>query len=224
MMHRRRRGLTLRLVFVVHAATGCKEDADPVVQPGGADVADASDGTGEVDPIADVPDIGETSGGDPDSEELPDVIPDGVNLPDANDGGLDDAPDIDDPADEGPGVDSDGGPPDVGPDGLDVPITVEPGLRVTDPAARACDVLLLESTPVVLAGVGFAAGVDGESFARSPRWGLSFARSADSAFEGKSVLFSFTSPGYGLADLEIGSATCYGALGAPLPGATVVLE
>jgi hypothetical protein len=102
-------------------------------------------------------------------------------------------------------------------------------LRVSDPAAQACDVLLTEPGDGArrVSEVTFEAHVQGEYLHRSPELALAFISRAPGAL-GRAVSLRVSAPSgadaWSAALPIVSRAVCYDALGRPLPDAHVTVE
>lgn len=92
------------------------------------------------------------------------------------------------------------------------------GLKIADPRARSCEVLVLE-TDGKLADVAFSGAVTGRVVREGNRAALAFHANSDAAIAGDAVEVAFTGA-VETADqaLQLVSARCFDASGAALPG------
>lgn len=96
------------------------------------------------------------------------------------------------------------------------------GLVVSDPAARACEVLLAEQPGTVVSVGQFTGGVVGTSIREAPKVALTFVAPGDSAFPAGSVQLALSRGT--TAGLTVTKASCVDAKGARLAGATVTIR
>lgn len=94
-------------------------------------------------------------------------------------------------------------------------------LTVTNPAARSCEVVLVEAGTEVL-GVDFAEGNLGTHEREAPRTSVAFTRQSDTAFAGGSVTVR-RSDGMG-GSVTLTRARCFDKDGNALTGDTLRLE
>jgi hypothetical protein len=92
------------------------------------------------------------------------------------------------------------------------------GLNISDPAARACELYLVESGASHVANVRFADGVRGRVVRQAPAVAVAFVRQADEAFAPGSVALEIDGPADGVT---IRSASCSDRLGRTIPGVQV---
>jgi hypothetical protein len=94
------------------------------------------------------------------------------------------------------------------------------GLRVSDPAARSCEILMYESGARVVE-VQFGASVTGKAIRDAERVAITFLANGDTAIPANSVQVVFVGAGSAANLLPIVRASCYDRNGGALPSAGV---
>ena len=99
--------------------------------------------------------------------------------------------------------------------------TFDVGVAVSDPAARACDVLLSETTAQV-SSVGFDESVKGSYVRQAPKVAVSFVSAKDAPISGSGISLKLV--GSGTDGIEVVSTKCADAQGKALDDVTVALR
>jgi hypothetical protein len=94
-------------------------------------------------------------------------------------------------------------------------------LRVEEPAARGCEVLLVEAPGTSLSSVGFKDGVQGAFVREAPRVAVTFVAGADASIADAAVELRLAGPASGLT---LQKASCVDARGQRLPAATLSIR
>ncbi len=97
-------------------------------------------------------------------------------------------------------------------DGLCVDVDTS-GLNVSDPAARSCEVIVVEDN-IEVVNVTFGEGVEGTFIREAPRVAVTFHKTDDSSF-GSGTASVLTT---GAGSLDLRRATCFDTNGAALGG------
>ncbi|MEO1229546.1 MAG: hypothetical protein AAFZ18_11615 [Myxococcota bacterium] len=92
-------------------------------------------------------------------------------------------------------------------------------LVISSSEARACEILLSSTAPIVRATYG--AGVEGAFRARPPRFAVAVSQAGNSAFAADAIQLAVEGDP---SAVQVMSTTCYGANGVPLAGATASVQ
>lgn len=95
------------------------------------------------------------------------------------------------------------------------------GVKVSDAAARGCEVLLTESAGTRIQSVTFSSGVVGGFVVEAPRTAFSFVAPKDAALPNGGVQLVLSGPATGVT---ITKSSCVDATGQKLAGAAVTLN